>query len=91
MKLTYTISVRPNVALPTPPGTVGLRVGVATIAWQWTEGMHLEALVLTFTGAEVRYNENGAILPTYPELEEEAYRVLSFVAHRLLYRLVSTS
>lgn len=83
MKVTYTIRVRPNVALPIPPGTVGVTVGVATIAWQVTEGGHLEALVLTFAGAEVRYNENGAILPTYPELEEEAYRVSSFVADRL--------
>jgi hypothetical protein len=31
----------------------------------------------------VRCNENGAIQPTYPELEEEAYRIASFVADRL--------
>ena len=34
-------------------------------------------------GAEIRYNDKGAILPTYPELEEAAYRVANFVANRL--------
>jgi hypothetical protein len=48
-----------------------------------TGGGHLEAVTLEFAGAEMRYNENGAILPTYPELEEEAYRVANFVADRL--------
>lgn len=83
MKVTHTIGIRAGVAVPVPPGTPGITVGMANVDWQVTEDGFLEAVVLTFTGVEVRCNENGAIQPTNPELQEEAYRVASFVSDRL--------
>lgn len=83
MKVAYTIRVRPGVALPVLHGTMGLMVGTTAVNWKLTEGGHLEAIVLEFTGAEIRYNDNGAILPTYPELEEEAYRMANYLANRV--------
>lgn len=83
MKVTYTIRVLPSVAVPVPPGTLGLTIATATVSWEVTEGGYLEAVVIAFSGAEMRYNEKGSILPTYPELEEDAYRVANFVADRI--------
>jgi hypothetical protein len=48
-----------------------------------TERGFLESVTIEFAGAEMRYSERGAILPTYPELQEEVYRVANFVADRL--------
>lgn len=84
MRVVYTIPVRPSVAVPVPASATGIALGGTAISWKVTEGGHLAALLLEFTGAEVRYNENGAILPTYPELEEAAYRVMNYVANRIL-------
>lgn len=83
MKVVYTIPVHSGVAIPVPPSTPSLTVSSTAVSWKTTEGGHLEAVVLEFTGAEIRYNENGAIMPTYPELEEKAYRVANYVANRL--------
>lgn len=84
MKVVYTIRVRPGVAVPVPLGTACLTIGTTAVNWKVTEGGHLEAVILELTGAEIRYNDNGAIMPTYPELEEEVYRVTNFVANQLL-------
>jgi hypothetical protein len=89
MKVVYTIPVRHGVAVPVPPGAAGLAIGSATVTWKVTDGGHLAALVVEFVGAELRYNENGAILPTYPELEEAAYRIVNYVANRIFVQTAS--
>lgn len=83
MKVVYTIPVRSGVAVPAPPSTPGLTVGATAVSWKSTDAGHLEAVILEFSGADIRYNENGAILPTYPELEEQAYRIANYLANRL--------
>lgn len=83
MKVVYTIRVRPGVAVPVPFGTSGLAIGTTAVNWKVTEGGHLEAVILEFTGVDIRYNDNGTIMSTYPELEEEAYGVANFVANQL--------
>lgn len=82
MKVVYTIRVRPGVAVPVPFGTSGLAIGTTAVNWKVTEGGHLEAVILEFTGVDIRYNDNGTIMSTYPELEEEAYGVANFVANQ---------
>jgi hypothetical protein len=83
MRIEYTIPVRSEVAVPVPPGTTGGVLDGVAFNWRVSEGGHLVALVIEFTGAEIRYNENGAILPTYREIEEAAYRITNYLANRI--------
>jgi hypothetical protein len=83
VKIVYTLPVRQGVAVPVPPGTAGGVLDGVAFSWQLSEGVHLSALVLQFTGAQVRYNENGAIVPTYPEVEETAYRIANYLSNRV--------
>lgn len=83
MKIEYTIPVRPGVAVPVPGGTPEITIGSMQVRWKESPGGHLEAVILEMTGADIRYNANGAIMPVYPELEEEAYRVANFMANKM--------
>jgi hypothetical protein len=83
MKIVYTIPVRPGVSVPVPPGAAGGVLDGVAFRWELSAGGHLSALVLEFTGADIRYNANGAIQPTYPEIEEAAYRIANYLTNRI--------
>jgi hypothetical protein len=83
MKILYEIPVRNGVAVPVPANTPSFRIGNALINWRVTSGGNLEAILIEFSGIQMRYTESGSISSSFPELEEEAYRISYYIANRL--------
>lgn len=83
MKAAYTMPIRSERAISVRPGTPSFIIGKATVSWKTEKENCLEAVVLEFTGIEITYTQEGYIVTAPAELEEQAYRVASYLANRL--------
>jgi hypothetical protein len=83
MKVVYTLPVRPEVEVPVPSATPALTLGNTSIEWKCNSNQHLEAVVLEFSGIDINYTPEGSIDPAPPQVQEDAYRVASYIANRI--------
>lgn len=54
------------------------------VIWQLDGKGNLVSVALVFNGAEIRRNAEGLILPTYPELNQKAFKLAAFISNSVL-------
>lgn len=90
MKAVYRLPVRQGIVIPVPDGTPPISFfdtdsfGDTKVSWKADSKGHLEFVELNIFGAQIQHAPNGAILSSYPELEEFAFRVIAYVANSIL-------
>ena len=84
MRVTYRLPVLPGVALTVPPSTNPVTVDGATVEWGIDSSHNLTEVRLIFVGAEIRYSDTGAIMHSYPELDEKAYKIATYLSGAIL-------
>jgi hypothetical protein len=83
VKVRYTIPVRPGEEMPVPEGAESIMIGEARVEWQTDDQGVLRAVSIEFSGIEPQLDERGVILSDYPEVEDRAYEVATYLANRI--------
>lgn len=83
MKVVYTLSIRSGVEVPVAPGVHGLTFDNGAVRWQSDDRGNLKAAILEFSDVAVSYTPEGSIEPAPAKLQEQAYRVASYIANQL--------
>lgn len=84
MEAVYRIPIKAGVDLPVASGTSPTQVGNAAVDWEADPEGKLSTVVLRISGQALKFDDNGTIQSTYPELETFAYRLSNYIANSVL-------
>lgn len=84
MRAFYRIPIRAGGGVPVTTEIVPFQIGNAKIDWETDSNNKLSSIGLTISGAELRRDSTGVILSTYPELQEAAFKVATYIANSIL-------
>ena len=83
MKVVYTLPVRSGCTAPLASGVQPLTVGNVSVQWKRDDEGTLEAIVIEFNSVDLIYTPEGRIDPAPAHLQEQAYRIATYIANRI--------
>ena len=83
LKVGFSLPVRQEVRVAVPDETRYVTIGDADVEWITDSENILESIMVNFSRVEINFTDEGTIIPATEELQEQAYRLATYLANRL--------
>lgn len=84
MEVVYRFPVKAGVELTVPFATPSIRIENAIVNWEADSERKLSTVVLRISSQPLKLDQQGAIVPIYPELQVLAHRLSTYIANSVL-------